>query len=380
MTLFPLGGPGPGPYWPEGRFTPTPPTEEETVAEQVEGSRYVTALEEAGIATTLEEVNLEDLFRQNNIDLEDPEVQAILTKLQADLKGADTQAERDRLFGIVQISLKPLSEQHPAVPITPYQEALEMSGFTAGGIPAATSPQDVRGFFHQRQMTGFAEQPDTGWIRYSNGVLVNPNVPIGAAGGIVFEPGSDAPGSPGYLRNVNTWSPEKVADWKQRLVKSGYLSKDMAKGKGVDLTFLDALRVYHETRYQHGGKPIDSNLAGASGEAEYSLTAHDFQEQIKNDVREFWDQSFGGEPSDAELQAWTRFTTQTALKAQRALERRDVPTSTASGLAATEAEERLIREIQTSPQAVYQREALEENTSLRDALSSAVVATRSLSG
>jgi hypothetical protein len=357
----------------------------QTPAERQTESRYESAQAATGI--TFEEVNIEQMFRDANVDLSEPLVQQTISSYTGKIRAADTDQEKATKIAELQGLIPLFAQKYPAVPATPYSQALEASGFqgplTQLGV---TTPSELRGAGgagippYQTVVGGrFAVQPDTGWMQYANGVLVDPSVPLGAAGGVYFQPGSTAPGSQAWLLNVQqSWGPERVKEWRKKLADLGYLSS--AKGKGIDVTFINALRTYHEVRYQNGGTPVAADLAGGAGTDEYNLTAHDFQTQIRNDVREQWRSVFGHDPSDSELQDWTRFVTRSSLKAQRSLTKRGVPGATAGGLAATEAEEKLVEQLQTSPQAVVMQERYQENTALRDALQTAVATTRSLAG
>jgi hypothetical protein len=345
-------------------------------------SRFVQSVERA--VAPIEELSIEQMFRDAGVDLDEPIVQGYITKATADLRAAETEQEATLVVSQIQAYLPALAEKWPSTPLTAYAQALAMSGFSGPLTQlGVTTPSEVTGVTPSQLVAGgtFAINPDTGWMQYANGVLVDPNVPLGAVGGVAFRPDSDAPGSPIWLRQVQTsWSPEQIGSWKKRLQEYGFISKDQAKTQGIDATFLDALRRYHELRYQNGGKPLATDLTGAEGTDEFNLTARDFQVQIRNDVREQYRATFGNDPSDAELEEWTRFVTQTSLRAQKALGRKGAPPSTALSLGATEAEERLIEELQGSPEATLLRESAEENTSLRDALATAVVTTRSLAG
>lgn len=371
----PYGGfPGQGGGGTEGEPETPPPPEP--------GQRYTRAVQTS--IGTFDALQLEEMFRSSGADLDEPVVQGYLAKAKQDLRAAENQQEVTQVITSVQAYLPAIAQKYPSVPATAYSQALEASGFEGGVTQlGVTTPSELRGLNippHELVVGGrFAEQPDTGWLQYANGVLVDPSIPLGAAGGVYYKPGSTAPGSPSYLRNVQSWEPAQVSEWKKRLAEFGYLSKDQAKTKGVDTAFVDALRVYHETRYQNGGKPLASDLASAGGAEEYRLTAHDFQVEIRNDVRAQWQSSFGGMPSDAELEEWTRFVTKTSLRAQRKLEKRGVPSSTAAGIAAERAGQELLEEVTTSPEARFLAEQNEENTRLRDALESAVIVTNSLS-
>jgi len=280
-----------------------------------------------------------------------------------------------------------LAQRYPAVPVTDYALALDESGFTGPLVSlGVTTPSEVAGVTPSQVAAGkgFSVQPDTGWIQYTNGVLVDPTVPIGSAGGVYFEPSSDAAGSPAWLQKVqSSWSPEKVAEWRKRLYDHGYLSGEQRKVKGIDATLLTALQTYHVIRYQNFGKPIATDLSavGGAGEDEFRLTAKDFQQQIQNDVREQYRRVFNDDPSDAELREWSEFVTHSAMKAQKRFERKGATPSSALSLAATEAEERLVAGFETSPQAEILAEAnSDENTRLRDAFAQAARVSAALGG
>jgi hypothetical protein len=386
MTMFPFA-PIPG-----GNVVPERPPSGATARPQPEPttseSRFVAAVEKA--AGPLEQLDVEHMFIEAGVDITAPEVQGYIAAATAQLQAAESEEEAQQTLLEVRTYLPFLVEQHPATPITTYALSLERSGFEGCVEPAATGPAAAAigrkpGITPEiaNRMAGknFQVHPETGWIMFRNGVLVDPDVPLGSAGAVVYDPSSSAPGSPTWLRGVDRWSPEKVAEWKQRLSQARYLTKDEAQVKGIDVAFKAALSQYHAIRYQNGGTPLPANLAAGAAEApEFNLTARDFQVQIRNDVREQYRSTFGNDPSDAELENWTRFVTQSALKAQKGLERKGATPSTALSLGATEAEERLIEGLQTSPEARFLRESVEENTSLRDALATAVSVTQSLAG
>lgn len=354
---------------------PLPPPSPETRPESPEEERrrrFVEAAERAGLPAPAQ-IDIEVTFRQAGVDVDAPEVRQFIQAVQG----------QDLDPAILQLYAAMLAERYPAVPVTAYSQAWELSGFSGPGIVAGvTTPSELRGAPPSMVLAPgerFIQHPETGWLLYRNGVLVNP-----ADGSVVFEPNSMAPGSPNWLNHVQqTWTDAQVARWKQRLAEFGYLTKEQAKTKGIDQAFLDALRAYHINRYRNFGRavPQDLSVSGAlGGEQEFDLTARDFQAQIRGDVREQFRRVFGNDPSDAELEAWTRFVTHTALRLQKRYERRGASPQTALSLAATEAEERFIERLETSPEATFLRESAEENTRLRDALTQAVIVSRSLAG
>lgn len=369
------GAPPPGGFNLPGGSRPTPVAE--AAEEEQEVSRFESATERAGLQSP-DELDLDNMLAQAGVDTSAPEVQAFIRTIPDDLP-----------VEVLRFYMAQLAQNYPSVPVTDYALALDESGFEAA-IPLAPAarglaaygmtPEDVRRLAGRN----FEVQPDTGWIQYANGVLVDPTVPIGSAGGVYFDPGSDAAGSPAWLQKVqSSWSPEKVAEWRKRLFDYGFLSQEQAKVKGVDAMLLTALSSYHIIRYQNFGKPIATDLAtaGGAGADKFNLTARDFQQQIQNDVREQYRRVFGDDPSDAELREWSQFVTNSAMKAQRRFERKGATPSSALSLAATEAEERLVAGFETSPEAEIIAEAnSDESTRLRDAFAQAARVSAALGG
>lgn len=350
---------------------PTPPTgSQERVAGGEPVSRFEQAVSKAGLQSP-EEYDLESLLRAAGVDVEDPNVQLFIRTLPDDIPP-----------DLLQFYVAQLATKYPSAPVTVYGQAFEASGFTGPQIVmGVTTPSELRGVPESQTVAGgkgFSVHPETGWIMYANGVLVNPG-----DGSVYFDPTSAAPGSPNWLRQVQTtWTEEQVMDWRKRLVEFGYLTKEQGKVKGIDQAFLDAIQAYHVNRYRNFGTSVPTDLAaiGQIGGQRFRLTAEDFQAQIRGDVREQFRRVFGNEPSEAELDEWSRFVTQQAIRLQKVFEQKGATPSTALSLAATEAEERLIEELETSPEASFLRESVEENTRLRDALATAVVTARSLAG
>ncbi len=345
--------------------------EAEAQRERERTSRFERAVRQLGLPEPVE-VDIEQVMRQAGVDVDEPAVRQFIEAL----RGQDLDP------AILQLYVAMLAEKYPAVPVTQYAQALELSGFSRPPIVAGvTTPSELRGVPAESVLTPgerFVQHPDTGWLMYRNGVLVNP-----ADGTVIFEPNSMAPGSPNWLQRVQeSWSDEQVASWKQRLYEFGYLTKEQAKTKGIDQAFLGALQDYHLDRYRNFGKPVPRDLSGQLGGtgSDFALTARDFQAQIRGDVREQFRRVFGTDPSDAELEDWTRFVTQTALRLQKRYQRRGASPEQALSLAATEAEERFIERFEASPEVQFLRESAEENTRLRDALAAAAAVGRSLAG
>lgn len=349
-------------------------------AEEQEGEEQEGALRRHGLPTRTRlqssTANLESQLAAANVDVENAAVQAMLQDpaIQELLRGP-----------LAAAMVTELATQYPAIPAQEYDAALQLSGFR-GDFNLIQDPADLVTLTAgtDTQIARFREtkpsvetHPDTGWLRFANGVLVSPE------GQVVFDPTSRAPGSLTWQREVvPNWSAEKVSEWRERLHKLGYLTKDQAKVDGVDTPFLNALRSFHENRYVNGGKPVAGDLAGVAGAGAADkpplLDFDDMQAQIRNDVREQYRRVFGEDPSDGEVAAFSASIIRTAETLQRRYRRKEYGGFTS--MAATEAEERFIERLEQSPEAEFLRDSEEENTSLRDAIQQAVIVTNSLGG
>lgn len=314
---------------------------------------------------------MESLLIQAGINVEDPTVRGLLTEpaFQEILQGENAPG----MFTF-------LKETYPATPTTAYDEAVVASGFdqitpfTPAARGLAESGSSIAEF--RRSTKNYQENPDTGWIRYPNGVLVSPD------GQVAFDPTSEAPGSLKWQREVVTgWDTAQVTQWADRLAEFGYLSKDQAKKvTSDDPTFLNALQSYHIGRYVYG-KPVSGELSGAGAAGSEKPPLVDFEEmqaQTRNFVREQYRRVYGEDPTDGEVAAFSDAITRQAMSLQKRFRRQEMPGF--SGMAATEAEERFVERLEGSPEAEFLRESEEENTRLRDSLQQAVVVTNSLAG
>lgn len=320
---------------------------------------------------------VEALLRQRGIDVENPTVQLLIQSYGDMLK--------DPQIGPLIIEDWASNPDFQAVPQQDYDLALMQSGFSGeftGPEPAAGASQLAahEGFAVAQLRNGapkYEENPDTGWLRYKNGVLVSPD------GKVAFDPTSKAPGSVAWQREVvANWGTEQVQTWAERLTKMGYLPKGAAKkATAKDPAFLGALEAYHLNRYKYG-KPVNGELTGISGAAGSTkpplVDFEEMQAQTRNFVRETYRRVYGQDPTDGEVVAMTQAITDQAMELQRRFRRKGY--GNAAGLAATEAEERYTERVEQSPEAVYLREQDEENTRMRDALQRAVVVTNSLGG
>jgi hypothetical protein len=351
----------------------TPEAEEEE-----EQSTFEAAVEKAvglPVGDPNELITLEQfkgLLEKHGVDLEADEVVALLTVAPAmSFKTADNYAAV-------------LALTYPTAAATGYGTKLIESGFNTAPVQlGATTPSEVRGGLPPSQApdvptTGgksFTRHPETGWLAYGGGVLSNPDT-----GEVVFDPNSTAPGSALWRQKIQeSWSEEKITAERKRLVEYGYLSADAAKLKGFDATFLSALTAYHFARYANFGKPVADDLGVAGGAAQGPLVNfEDFQAQTRNDVREEYRRVFNEDPTDGEVEAFTSMIIRKGMELQKRYRRKGY--GSYSSLAATEAEEQFIEKLEQSPEAVFLREADQENTRLHDALTRAVQVTNSLAG
>jgi len=349
---------------------PPKPSEEEQ-----EKSRYIRSVEEATHVDLEEmaddpELQKEELKRQlvaEGVDITNAIVAQAIENLPADMDAAMISAM------VLAYSRNP---EFRSAPFTAYDETLAMSGFSnvpfyphgAPGVARSFAQTHAEEGVHKRGVykpPRYEIHPDTGWIRYRNGVLVNPD-PFNAQ--VSYEPNSTAPGAPLYMREVPNWGDEKKKEWRSTLVEKGYLSKEDKSEEG----FLNALQSYHVAYYLNWGKaPSREGAPTGGGPLEGQVTAKDFQAQIRNDVRDQYRRIYGAEPTSRELEQWARFITQRSLEIQRQLVRRGVSPGEAAAAAGGEAEEMFVDRLENEPGAVYLRESYEENTELRDALDDA---------
>ena len=259
---------------------------------------------------------------------------------------------------------------------SPYLEKLELAGFDGPYSqdplsqygPGATAVRE--GGVVPPKLPPFRES-DQGWIQFANGVLVGPN------GEVEVDPTSDAPLSPSWQRGIKDWSPEKIKEWKNTLVKYGYLTKDQAKSAEVTTGFIGALRLYHQNRYLNGGEPIaNDDPASAGPERPKPVDLEDFSAQIRNDVREQYERIYGQQAGDGEVEMWSNYIIRQGMQMQRRNIRK-YDTADTSG-AAAEAEERFIEKLEHTPQARLLRESEEENTQMRDTFTRMAQVTDSL--
>jgi hypothetical protein len=158
----------------------------------------------------------------------------------------------------------------------------------------------------------------------------------------------------------------------------GYLPREAKKTNGFDIVLGQALQAYHANRYINGGKPIALDAsAGAPGGKFAGQPLFNYAEisnQIHNDVTEQFRAVYGTDPEPAEVRAWTQFVISKGMDLQRRFRAQEIGSYQSAGLG--ESLETFRRQLEDD--AAPFREAIEENTTLRDGLSSAISAIGSL--
>lgn len=311
---------------------------------------------------------LRDLLESVGVDIQSPVTQDLLAR------AGTTDRERFEFFRddpIGQASLAGLaSNPNARLPFynSSYGQALEAAGFQRDQVQKEEAPFSSRvGMLLAQSQKGPEVEfnDETGWAMYSDGTLVGPN------GEIVYDPSKAAPGSLRWRQQVvSSWTEEEVEKWRDRLVDFGYLPKEAKKGRGVSVDMLVALDEYHRNRYLNGGKPVpatgDDRAKGRFADQPL-LDYNEISKSISNSVYEQLRSMYGNEPDPAEVERWTQFVISRGMDLQRQLRRDEVSSYAQLGL--QEAEETFIARMRerTAPF----REAEEENTELRDALSRA---------
>jgi hypothetical protein len=317
------------------------------------------------------EGNLEDQLKLAGADMGADEVQRFLREA----PGMDIDPAMLGAF------IPTLARTYPGAGATAYQQAIEAGGFGEEYQPpplqlGAGDHLSGRGHAQVEPIPGSAPNYEQSGdlIRFKNGVVVD-----SASGQVLFEPGSVTPGSPAWMIKVPTgWSDEKVAEWRERLYNLGY---DVEKKGGADQGFLAALQAYHISRYQNGGQVIPLQ-AGGAGAREEKAKLVDVRDEmgatIRNTVRETYRRIYGTDPTDGEIEAFSGTIFDTAMQLQRQFRSKYGDPNVSA--AVQESTERQVEKLEGSPSAVMLRESDEENTRLRDAMETAIVATRGLAG
>jgi hypothetical protein len=188
---------------------------------------------------------------------------------------------------------------------------------------------------------------EEGQILYNSGVIADP------ATGEVIYPNKPVKGSPLWLKQVReNWSVDKVKTWRKTLNKLGYSVEQ--KG-GIDQPFLTGLRDYYAAKWANYGDEIPLE-ASPREKARDILDPAALKNRVTSDFRRI----YADDPSEAELDEWTRVIRR---ETSHLLRKGYEPEQAVAG-----AEERYIRKFENDPQVKFVTEAEEDNTELRDSL------------
>lgn len=323
-----------------------------------------------------------DMLETANIDISSPLTQGWLAAMSGSLTGQPTGAEGWRsILNLLTgaegaLGIQGFLDQYPEAALTrptPYSQALEENAFTQSYGALFTPTEQAMTGAREGGSLAPSGAPDyefseeTGAIRFANGTIVTEQ------GGIIYDPTADAPGSQSYLRDAATWDEAKLDKWKKKFVALGYMSKEEAKIPGFTTAFRQTLGTYWGNYYVNGGQEIAADApGGGTGTKPPLIDYQDFSAQIQNDTRDQLRRILGAEPTEEQVRAQTQYVMRTATDLQRKFRGKDY--SSPGSMALTEASERAIGNLETSPYA----EDVRENTGLRDAMTNAAQVTRSL--
>lgn len=198
---------------------------------------------------------------------------------------------------------------------------------------------------------------DNGAIMYRNGVIAVTDPQTGQSQVMFPNNARNVVGSPAWLQQVrNTWDADKVGKWRKRLAKLGYTVEEEG-GMAQDL--IQGLQAFHQDRYVNHGKVLPVRPGEATGD----VRVKDIMvgpAQRRNRIRAVFQQMWGDDPTDAEVERWDGFLMDEA----RSMLRSGHPVDDIANEAGARVEEAL----HDDPQAKFFRESEEENTELRDQL------------
>jgi hypothetical protein len=260
------------------------------------------------------------------------------------------------------------------VTFRPQSGAEENANTTSGGTKEDVLGNGPHPHFTPAETVKFVN----GVYYYADGVIAD-TAATGVRNGVLYDglyysPDSKAPGSPVWLGNAQrSWSDDKIESWREELRRLGY---NVTRKGGWDTPLLDATRVYYAVKYFNGGHAVPLGPAGGAtgGDQTPALDLHQLHASIQSQVQQQYQSVFGEDPTADELRSWTRFVINTGMQLQKGGPRQSLTPSAALG----EAEARAARQITTSPESQAAIEHNDENTSLHDALVSAIAATRGL--
>lgn len=323
--------------------------------------------------------------------LEDPELQRMVAaSIDPDNPRADEYS--NRLTGLY----AGLAQQYGATVPTEYDLAVQQYGFEQPGQMTTTTVQPTGDIGIGGSLGGFAKPPkpgqlpkaaaqtsETGAKMFPNGVIVDPNTPGSTGMPAVYFPENDpkVAGSQAWLIRANrTWGPDQVKSQVAELIKFGYLDKQFKNVKTMSIEVMTALKNFHTARYALGnGKPIAQGAAaagGGTGGLAPEENLRNIRAGLTQEVRNQYQRVFGDDPKPAELKEWTEFVIRAGNTLQKA---KGLPTATAASEAVAQVAERM----EKLPSAKWDDQIAqeqEENTQMRDGLTTAAAATSGILG
>lgn len=350
----------------------TAPTQEEQV-QQLLTKAGVTSVDPN---TPMTADQILSLYKRSGIDIQDGRAQS---SAQALATAPDAQTQQATL----QAAVPQLQEQIPA-DRGAYQQALQQYGLQNVQFPAPATvdtsdrvgtggdyrtgrgptPRQVR---EQNRNNNYITK--SGVFYFRNGVIADPNT------GNVYYPSKDSiAGSPIWMVDAQkNWSLDKVNQWRSQLREVGY---DVAKSGAWDSTLNAATQDYYKNKYLNGGNvlPLAPGAPGAKPERPPAFDLHQMNATIQNQVVQQFQSVYGQDPTDEELKSWTNRIIQIGMSLQRGGD----ATRMTPDAALSEAEARAARSIVHSPEGEAAIAHADENTTLHDALTTAIAATRGL--
>jgi hypothetical protein len=164
-----------------------------------------------------------------------------------------------------------------------------------------------------------------------------------------------------------------VNQWRSQLREVGY---DIQKSGPWDSTLNAATQDYYKNKYLNGGNvlPLAPGAPGAKPERPPAFDLHQMTASIQNQVQQQFQSIYGQDPTDEELKSWTNRIIQIGMGLQHGGD----ATRMSPDAALSEAEARAARSIVNSPTGAAAIQHAQENTTLHDALTTAIAATRGL--
>lgn len=187
---------------------------------------------------------------------------------------------------------------------TEQQQVSEYDSDAAALFPSGIPPEQgteggLSNYLAGSQRYDTFTDPETGAIKYANGVIVNPNKGLGEVGAVLYAPNTTAPGSLPWLRKVATsWSVEKTNEWRNKLYKLGY---DVAKEGKFDASLAGVLDTFFKVKYFYGEElPADGSFDPKTGARDAAAAAYDPVDMRQN-IKFAFKETIGDDPTESEL-------------------------------------------------------------------------------